>query len=69
MSESRHVPVLVAVLALLLVPATAAQAQPQPAFSGACATIQTRCSSTCFGLGAFQEVVSCLIGCDNAAAT
>lgn len=69
MSESRHVPILVAVLALLLVPAAFAQAQPQPAFSGACAAIQNRCSANCFGLADAQAVVPCLIGCDNAAAT
>jgi len=58
--------ILIAALPLLLLAAAAAQAQPS--LSGPCVAAQQRCNDNCAGLSNHQQSVTCMMGCDNAAA-
>jgi len=74
--NTRHL-ALFALLSLLVLAGGAAQAQPvevalgtspQMLLSDSCMVAQEQCSTNCVGLEGRAEVVSCLMGCDNAAA-
>ena len=67
MNETTHIPLVITAFLILVL--FAAVAPAQAASCGPCDVAQERCSANCFGLEEKAESVTCLIACDNAAAT
>jgi hypothetical protein len=67
MSKASHVPLAALAFLVLVLVVTAAPAQAQKC--PACALAQERCTSICFGLETRAGMASCLMVCDNQAAT